>query len=346
MINAMGTVLFFDALHTARVRMASDLHLVEGLPPVLRIDGTLQAWEGPGLSRDDLEALAERLLDADERQQLARTGDLTVTNIEGEAPIRVHASRVAASTTLTLRFLARDLPSIEALDLPSVVNDVARRACGLIILGGPTGSGKSTTLAAIVTTINRDTARKIIMIEDPVEYRLNSIRSLVLQRQVGRDVPSFAEAVRAALRSDPDVIVIGEIRDAATAQAAIVAAETGHLVLATLHTGDASQSIDRLVDAFPTERAEYVRGRIAHVLLCSISQRLVQRANGAGRRIAAEVLIVNDAVRHMIRDGKHHQLPSVMATGRRFGMQTLEAHLLDLVSCGAVTADIAEAVLR
>jgi twitching motility protein PilT len=183
-------------------------------------------------------------------------------------------------------------------------------------------------------------------IEDPIEYRLDSLRSVVVQRQVGRDAASFADAISGALRSDPDVIVIGEIRDTATVAAAIVAAETGHLVLATLHTGDAPHSIDRLVDAFPSERTEYVRGRIAHVLLCSISQRLVQRANGAGRCVAAEVLVVNDAVRHMIRDGKHHQLPSVMATGRRFGMQTLEAHLSDLVTCGTVTADTADAVLR
>ena len=346
MTSAIGTVLLSDALHAAHCRDASDVHLVPGMPPILRVDGRLETWRGKGLGAEDLRVLAERYFNEQEREQLSRCGDVTTTSLERETPMRVHAARISEGIALTLRFLSRSVPTVEGLELPAIVNDIIRRPSGLVVLGGPTGSGKSTTLAALVMTLNRDMAKKIITVEDPIEYKIESQRSLIVQRQVGREVETFAHAVIGALRSDPDVIVIGEIRDPATVAAAITAAETGHLVLATLHTGDAPQSIDRLVDAFPAERAEYVRGRIAHVLLCAISQRLVPRADGSGRRLVAEVLVVNDAVRHMIRDGKHHQLPSVMATGKRFGMQTLEAHLTELVAAGAVDATAAEATLR
>ncbi len=292
----------------------------------------------------DLRSLAQEFLDEPDRSQLQRVGDVTAAAGDPET-VRVHVTRVAQGVALTLRFLARTVPSIEELDLPEILAQIVRRPHGLVVLGGPTGSGKTTTLAALVAAINRDCAKKIVTIEDPIEYRIASARSVVVQRQAGRDVPDFAHAVIGALRSDPDVIVIGEIRDAQTVAAAIAAAETGHLVLATLHTGDASQSVDRLVDAFAGERTEYVRGRIAHVLLCAISQRLVPRASGGGRCLAAEVLVVNDAVRHMIREGKHHQLGSVMATGRALGMQTLAAHLAALVERGDVSPAAAREVL-
>ena len=326
-----------DALHAAHTRHASDLHLIPSLPPVLRVDGKLELWEGPGLSAEDLAGVAGSFLDESERETLQRSGDVTATIVDAEVPVRVHAHRTGEGTAFALRFLARDVPTFAELELPRVVAELSRRPHGLIVLAGPTGSGKSTTLASLVALMNEESSRKIVMIEDPIEYRLRSKRSIIVQRQVGRDVPTFAHAVIGALRSDPDVIVIGEMRDPATTSSAITAAETGHLVLATLHAGDASQSIDRLVDAFPSERSEYARARLAQVLLGVVAQRLVERASGSGRRAAAEVLIVTDAVRHMIRDGKQHQLPTVMATGRQFGMQTLDVDLAELVANGHIT---------
>lgn len=338
MTSALGTVLLSDALHAAHMRNASDLHLAPLLPPILRVDGRLEPWNGPGLSAADLEGVAIAFLDESERKSLELIGDVTSTIVDAGVPIRVHAQRTFRGNAFALRFLASAVPSFASLDLPPVLAQIIRRPHGLVVLGGPTGSGKSTTLASLVATMNEEMARKIITVEDPIEYRIDSKKSIVVQRQVGRDVPSFAQAVLGALRSDPDVIVIGEMRDPSTVAAAVTAAETGHLVLATLHTADPPQSIDRLVDAFPAERAEYVRARLAHVLVGVVSQRLVERANGAGRRAAAEILIVTDAVRHMIRDGKQHQLPTVMATGRRFGMQTLEMHLAELTAAGQVSA--------
>ncbi len=338
MTSALGTILLSDALHAAHVRRASDLHLIPLLPPVLRIDGRLEPWEGPGLSAEDLASIAVMFLDQRHLETLERAGDVTATVVDSGVPIRIHAHRTGEGTAFALRFLAQCVPSFEDLELPRVVAELSRCPHGLIVFGGPTGSGKSTTLASLVALMNDESARKIIMIEDPIEYRIRSNRSIVVQRQVGRDVPSFPQAVLGALRSDPDVIVIGEMRESATTSAAIAAAETGHLVLATLHAGDASQGIDRLVDAFPAERVEYARARLAQALLGMVAQRLVERAGGTGRCAAMEVLVVTDAVRHMIRDGKQHQLPTVMATGKQFGMQTLDMHLADLVSSGRIAA--------
>ncbi len=311
---------------------------------MLRVDGRLEPCQGPGLEAHDLAALASVLLSEHERDLLERDGDVTARIVENAVPVRVHATRTADGISLALRFLRADVPSLQELELPHVLAELIRRPHGLIVLGGPTGSGKSTTLAALVALMNDEMSRKIITIEEPIEYRLASKQSLIVQRQVGRDVAGFASAVSGALRSDPDVIVIGEMRDSATVAAAITAAETGHLVLATLHTGDSAQSIDRLVDAFLAERAEYVRGRLAQTLVGIVCQRLVARSSGIGRCVAVEILVVTDAVRHMVREGKHHQLPTVMSTGRRFGMQTLDAHLAELAASGTIAAAVADAI--
>lgn len=346
MTSTLGTVLMSDALYAARLRGASDIHLLPTLPPILRVDGRLQPWDGPGLSAGDMEALSERFLSPEERRLLERCGDVTTASMDAETPLRIHAARSAEGTTFTIRLLAREVPRLEDLALPPAVAEVTARSAGLVLIGGPTGSGKSTTLAAIIASVSDTSAKKIVTIEDPIEYRIRSGRSIVVQRQVGRDVTSFAQAVLGALRCDPDVIAIGELRDAPTVAAALTASETGHLVLATLHTGDAAQTVDRLVDAFPSERSDYVRARIAQVLALAVCQRLVERSNAPGRCLAAEVLVATDAVRHMIREGKQHQLASVMTTGRLSGMQTLEAHLGELVERSAITPAAAEAALR
>lgn len=347
MTTPLGTVLLSDAMHAARATGASDLHLMPNLPPVLRVDGSLQPWSGDGMTQADVDGLLDRFLDAENRERLERTGDATTTADVDDTTVRIHASRGSTGTTFTLRFLSRGVPSIEELGVPVVLREAARKPYGLLLLGGPTGSGKSTTLAALVATLNDDGGRKIIMVEDPIEYRIASRRSLVVQRQTGRDVPSFADAVVGALRSDPDVIVIGEIRDAASVSSAITAAETGHLVMATLHAADAAQCVERLLDVVGTEAGtEPLRGRIAHVLIAAASQRLIPRADGTGRCLATEVLVATDAVRHLIREGKYHHLASAIATGRRLGMQTLEASLGDLVAAGIVAKDQAERVVR
>lgn len=341
MSATLATVLFSDALHAARTQGASDVHLLPGLPPFLRINGRLEVGSGPGVSGPELRALAETLLDKAECDALDRSGDATVMMLSEDTPIRIHVSRVGDGVTVALRLLACRLPVGDELALPQTVFDVAKKPSGLLIIGGPTGSGKSTTLAAIVSAINQEMSRKILTIEDPIEYRFTSQRCAVVQRQVGRDVGTFSDAVIGGLRSDPDVIVIGEMRDSRTVAAAIDAAETGHLVLTTLHTADAAQAIDRLTYACVAEEAAYVRARIARVLLAVISQRLLPPASGSSRCLAAEVLLVNDAVRHLIRDGKQHQLQSVIATSRRLGMQTLEAHVSELAAVGKIAAGIA-----
>lgn len=344
MTSALGSVLLTDALHAARLRRASDVHLAAHCPPMLRIDGQLDPCRCPGLEAEDLAGLATVLLSEGERELLERDGDVTGRIVESGVPVRIHATRTAEGIAFAFRFLYAGVPSLQELELPPVLAELVRRPHGLIVLGGPTGSGKSTTLAALVALMNDETSRKIITIEDPIEYHLVSKQSLIIQRQVGRDVSGFASAISGALRSDPDVIVVGEMRDSATVAAAITAAETGHLVLATLHTGDVAQSVDRIVDAFPAERGEYARGRLSQTLVGVVCQRLVARASGVGRCVAAEILVVTDAVRHMLREGKHHQLPTVMSTGRRFGMQTLGAHLAELVAAGVVTAAVADAI--
>jgi twitching motility protein PilT len=338
---AFGTVILSDALHAAHARHASDLHVVAGLPPVLRIDGKLDPWEGPSLSPDDVREFAAKLLDEAAMETLERCGDATTSLDYHGSVVRVHAAR-AGETTLSLRFLSREAPAFADLDMPRIVAELAYRFSGLLLFAGPTGSGKSTTLASLVALMNVQLRRKIVTIEDPVEYRFASENSIVVQRQIGRDVPSFAQAVMGALRSDPDVIVIGEMRDAETIAAALTAAETGHLVLATVHAAEAAQCVDRVVNAFSETGIGYARARLAQSLVAICVQRLVEKANGNGRRPIVEIAVATDAVRHLIRDGKHHQLASVIETGRQFGMQTFRAHLEELVARGEVRGDAAE----
>lgn len=346
MTNPLATVVISDAMHAAHTRRASDLHLQPALPPILRVDGALQPWDGPRLSCEDLDALTHDFLNEEDRGVLRCRGDVTTTISSSGNPIRVHAHRVAGGTAFALRFLQRDAPTFADLGLPSVIAELAYHPHGLMVFAGSTGSGKSTTLAALIELMNREMRRKIVTIEDPIEYTIPSKDSVIVQRQVGRDVPTFADAVVGTLRSDPDVIVIGEMRDGATVRAAIGAAETGHLVLGTLHSSGAAQSIDRLIDGFGAQDDQAARGRLAQVLLGVITQRLIVRACGTGRRPATEILVVTDAVRHMIRDGRQHQLSTVMTTGRQFGMQTLEMHVAELLASGEIDAAAAESALR
>jgi twitching motility protein PilT len=337
---ALAPVRFFEALHVARLRKASDLHLRAGRMPVLRIDGQLEPYETTLVENGEIARLTDALLPDRARGELERCGDASATYRSEElGRIRVHAYRTAGDTALAIRMLESAPPRIESLELPHAVDACALRPHGLVVFAGPTGSGKSTALAALVDRINRTQARHIITIEDPVEYEHEACRSIVDHRELGHDVGSYAQAVYGALRSDPDVIVIGEMRDTATMHAALTAAETGHLVLTTLHTGNAPQTVDRILGQFAGEMQEQIRLQLAQTLAAVVCLRLVRRAHGTGRRCAAEVLTATDAVRNLIREGKTHQLRSLMETSRSAGMQTLQAHLAELVSAGEISEE-------
>jgi twitching motility protein PilT len=331
LIHTPAPLRLRDAVHLARIRRASDVHLQAQSPPVLRVDGSLELTSESPLTCEELtELVATHLTDA-ERLRLERDGDVSSPWNDSELGVlRAHVYRGAEGYAIAVRLLDRVIPSLQALQMPDAVATLGDRDRGLVIVGGATGSGKSTTLAAMVDRINASRARRIVTVEDPIEYRHSNRRSFVTQREVGRDTPNLASALLGALRADPDVIVVGEMRDPDAMRVALTAAETGHLVLTTLHTGDAPQTVDRIVDAFSGATALQVRAQLAAVLAGIVCQKLVRRADQKGRRAVVEVLIATDAVRNVIRDGKTHQLQNVMATGRRYGMQTFEQHVAEL----------------
>jgi twitching motility protein PilT len=345
MTATLTPVRISEVLHVARSVNASDLHLAANHPPVMRVDGMLELQPGFIPTEQDIRSIVTSLLSDAARDKLQNTGDVSVTYRDNElGTVRVHLYRSSSGVSIAMRLLATSVPTIEALHLPDAVATFAQRSSGLVLFAGPTGSGKSTALASLIGYINRTHSKHIITIEDPVEYTHVPERSIMSQRQVGVDVPSFADAVYGALRSDPDVILIGELRDAATMLAAVTAAETGHLVFATVHTGDASQTIERIIGVFSGQAQDQIRMQLAQTLIGIVCMRLLPRANGRGRRSAAEVLVTNDAVRNLVRDGKTHQIRNVIATSRQSGMQTLEAHLTELIERGEITLDVAKQV--
>jgi twitching motility protein PilT len=341
---ALAELRFWELLEHAREREASDLHLATEEPPAIRVDGELIRLDAPAIDSDEMAKFADVAFVARVRTLLHEGGDAgCVVRREGIGAFRVHAFRALGRLRLAIRLLARGVPSLERLHLPSIIPMFAQRKAGLVLFVGPTGSGKTTALAALVDRINRTRSRHIVTIEDPVEYCHTSVRSIVAHREIGADAVDYASALFAALRADPDVIVVGELREAATMRAALTAAETGHLVLSTLHTGDAAQTVDRIVDAFDSAGQAEVRVQLAQTLVAVASIRLVPRASGRGRRAAVEVLVATDAVRALIRDGKTHQLRNAIVTGRDSGMQTLETHLSELVVRRDVSLDAARA---
>ena len=337
MSAVLAAARFEEVLRAAQARNASDIHLRAGAPPALRIDGELHVMDAPVLEAGETCALVQALLEPAAQERLERRGDATQSRHSGgSCGLRVHAYRTGGGISIALRLLPLEIPALESLHLPPAVSAFTERPHGLVIVTGPTGSGKSTTLAAMADRINRSRAAHILTIEDPVEFLHAQRRCIITQREVGRDVPTFADAVYGALRSDPDVILLGEMRDTDTMHAALTAAETGHLVFATLHTGDTPQAVDRIASAFPAAAQERVRTQIAQTLVGIAGVRLIRRACGAGRRSAAEVLVATDAVRNVIRDGKVHHLRNILATSRSAGMQTLESALSKLVMRGEV----------
>ena len=319
---------------------ASDLHLQVGLPPVLRIDGALQPVAGYGnLDEATVERLVFATLEEDQKQILIKDKEFDYSFSFGDlGRFRVNAFHEKGNLAGAFRLIPNEIQSISELGMPSVVTTFADYPRGLVLVTGPTGSGKSTTLAALVDKINREKSMHIITIEDPIEFTHKSLRSVVVQREVHYDTYSFSAALRSALREDPDVVLIGEMRDLETISAAITIAETGHLVLATLHTNSASQSIDRMIDVFPPHQQPQVRSQLSNVLMAICAQRLVP-AIGGGRVVAAEILIANPAVRSVIREGKTHQLDTIIQTGADLGMQTMDRTLVKLIQTGVITYD-------
>jgi twitching motility protein PilT len=347
MVGAMNldVVRLTELIALARGRGATDLHAGTGDAPALRINGRITALDVPPLESTALEAFLEGALGRSRGQHWKEHGSADVACREGiGAPYRLHAYATMSGTRLALRFLAGEIPALEDLALPTVVTSLARRTNGLIVFTGPTGSGKTTALAALIDRINRTTERVIVTVEDPVEYVHRPARSVISHCEVGRDVPDYAASIRGFMRADPDVILVGEMRDRATMEAALSAAETGHLVLTTLHTSDAAQTIDRIIDAFAGDSQAQIRTQLASTLLAVISLRLVPLRNGEGRIASSEVLIGTDAVRAMIREGKTHQLRNAIATGRASGMRTLETSLSELVVRGTIALDAARLV--
>ncbi len=319
-------------------KKASDLHIQVGLPPMLRIDGSLVPVQGADvLSEESVEALIFSILDEDQKQILLKDKEFDFSFAFGDlGRFRVNAFHERGNLAAALRLITNDILTVEQLGLPPVVNKFADYPRGLVLVTGPTGSGKSTTLAAMLHKINAEKSVHIITIEDPIEYTHKSIKSVVVQREVHYDTYSFSAALRSALREDPDVVLIGEMRDLETIASAITIAETGHLVFATLHTNSAAQSIDRMIDVFPPHQQPQIRSQLSNILMAIVSQRLVPQIGG-GRIAAAEILVATPAVRNIVREGKSHQLDAVIQTGAEYGMQSMDKTLVSLVHNGTIS---------
>ncbi len=321
-------------------KKASDLHLQVGTPPMLRIDGALAAVHSASpIDEKVIEELIFSLLDEDQKQILLRDKEFDFSFAFGDlGRFRVNAFHERGNLAAALRLIPNEIRTIQQLGMPEVVNKFTSYQHGLVLVTGPTGSGKSTTLAALVDKINTEQARHIITVEDPIEYTHKSKRSLVVQREVHYDTFSFSAALRSALREDPDVVLIGEMRDLETIAAAITIAETGHLVFATLHTNNASQSIDRMIDVFPPHQQMQVRSQLGNILMAICSQRLIPALAG-GRVAAAEILVATPAVRNIIREGKSYQLEAVIQTGAEYGMQSMDRTLVGLIHTDVISYD-------
>jgi twitching motility protein PilT len=332
-------------LEIGRQQGGSDIHFSVGLPPLVRLDDDLMPIQYRALTEQETRDLVREIMDDDHWQTFERLGAVDLGySTETMGRFRINVCRHAKGLSAVCRIIPDEVPSIAELALPRVIQGFTRLSNGLVLITGATGTGKSTTLAAMIREINERESLNILTLEDPIEFIHESKKSQVIQREVGTHVPSFQAGLRAALREDPDVILVGELRDHDTVTLALEAAETGHLVFGTLHTRGAAQTIDRVVDAHPSENHAQVRHSLAENLKAVVCQELVKCADGRGRRAAHEVLIVNVAVQQMIREGKSFQIPGAITTGKRLGMQLMDQSLLALVRAGEVDPD--EAFLK
>src|SRR6201982_3641991 len=334
---------FADLLMEVVHRRASDLHLSAGANPTVRVRGRLAPLEeDPKLSTADTREIVYSILTSDQRQRLETDWQLDFAySVPGHARFRVNAYFQRGALGAAFRLIPFGLSSVDELGLPAVVHDMARRPRGFVLVTGPTGSGKSTSLAAMIDEINKTREEHIMTIEDPIEFLHAHKKCMVNQRELGSDAQSFGHALKAALRQDPDVILVGEMRDLETISTALTAAETGHLVFATLHTQDTAQTIDRVIDVFPAHQQGQVRVQLSVALQGILTQQLLPTADGSGRCVATEVLVPTPAVRNLIREGKTHQIYSVLQTGSSVGMQTMDTSLSELVRSGKISQKLA-----
>src|SRR3954462_5567148 len=322
---------------------ASDLHLTVGAPPMVRERGKLRALDYPALTGQDTREIVYSILNNVQRKRLENEWQIDLSySVPGRARFRVNAYFQRASIGAVMRTIPQDIPAFDSLKLPEILKDFTRKPRGFVLVTGPTGSGKSTTLASMIDMINEVRHEHIMSVEDPIEFLHRHKNCVVNQRELGADAHSFALALKSALRQDPDVILVGEMRDLETMSTAITAAETGHLVFATLHTQDTSQTVDRIVDSFPPSQQHQVRTQLSIALQGIVTQQLLPTADGQGRVCACEVMVPTPAVRNLIREGKTHQLYSALQTGGSHGMQTMDAALAALVRGGTITRELAE----
>lgn len=326
-------------LNYAIQQKASDLHLTVGVPPMIRIDGKLLAVPGePVLTAGIAEKLINGLMKSDQKQALETKKDLDFSFSFDKTRFRTNVYWQKGSLSTALRLIPSEIPTLEKLGLPPILEKFTQPSQGFVIITGPTGHGKSTTLASLIEIINQNRAEHIITIEDPIEYVFEHKKSIVCQREINSDAVSFGRALRSALREDPNIVLVGEMRDLESIEAALTLAETGHLVFTTLHTNSASQTADRIIDVFPPHQQMQIRMQLANVILGVVSQRLLPRISG-GRIAACEIMIADNAVRSLIREGKSHQLPNVIQTSASEGMISLDKVLSELVNKGEITLD-------
>lgn len=331
-----------DLLLLAINKKASDLHLTESTPPVLRVDGKLMLTKMPAVTRDEMKKMIYGILSDYQKEKFEKDLELDFSlSLPGLDRFRANIHIQRGSVEGAFRRIPLFIPDVDELGLPAIVSDLARRPNGLVLVTGPTGMGKTTTLAAMIDQINQERASLIMCIEDPIEYIHYNKKCIIKQREVYSDTHSFAEALKRCLRQDPDVIVVGEMRDLETISTALTAAETGHLVLATLHTPDAPQTMERIIDVFPPYQQQQVRLQLADCLQGVVSQLLLPRASGVGRVLATEIMTATPGVRNLIREQAIEQIPTVIQTGGQFGMKSMDKSLKELYQSGIISYDVA-----
>ncbi len=335
-----------DLMEAVVQKGGSDIHISCGLPPYLRVGGHLQPTEYEPLTAEEVQRLVFSMLNNTQRKTLEQTWELDCSyGVRGIGRFRVNVYKDRGTYACAMRALSAEIPNIDKLGMPDIVKEMARIPRGLVLVTGPTGSGKSTTLASMLDMINRERAEHILTIEDPIEYVYTPVKSIIHQRQLGEDTKSFANALKAAMREDPDIILIGELRDLETIQLAITASETGHLVFGTLHTSSASQTVDRMVDVFPPEQQQQIRVQLSNSLRAVFSQTLAPRLNAKpgqfNRVLVQEIMVVTPAISNLIREGKTAQIYSAIQTGSKMGMRTLERRLADLFDEGLISFEVA-----
>jgi twitching motility protein PilT len=322
----------FTLLRTAKARAASDVHMVAASPPLLRINGSLEAVDSVApLTAEEISQAFLEMTTPEEREEFHRHLELDFGyTLDGVGRLRCNAAQQRGAISLAIRLLPPEIPTVDDLELPAIYKELALKPRGLIIVTGPTGSGKTTSQAAMIHHLNCNESRHVVTIEDPIEYIYPSIKCAITQRQLGSDTLSFAQALKHVLRQDPDVILVGEMRDLETAAAVLTIAETGHLIMSTGHAPSVSQAVERIVDLFPPHERFLAQTRLASLLVAVLCQVLLPRADGSGRVAAVEVMLANSAVRNLIREGKIYQLPNVIRTHREIGMISLDEALVNL----------------